>query len=346
MWRFLLPSFLLAVFGLFNLVGIKPYLLTNQIINIVVGLIVFFVIRQIGIVFFRLHATLAYIVFVLLLVLTLIIGEDINGSRRWIDLGVTNFQASEFFKVIYILFLSDFLARYQRSLDKLPTFLILLATLGIPVLLIFQQPDLETALFIGLIFMMICFFSSIKKSYLISLIVIGVMVMPLGWFLLADYQKNRLLTYINPQVDPTGTAYNMTQSIITVGSGQVLGKGLGLGKQSTLFFLPENHTDFAYASLVEQFGFVGGVVVIVLYMLIAIFLIHKIVTSVNERGDQSRFTLYYSIGFFVFFIFQVFVNIGMNLGLLPVSGTALPLISYGGSSMVTWMIGLALLNAK
>lgn len=346
MWRFLLPSFLLAVFGLFNLVGIKPYLVTNQIIYIGVGLAAFFIIRQIGIVFFRLHAVLAYIVFIILLIVTLIIGEDINGSRRWIDLGITNFQASELFKIIYILFLSDFLARYQRSLDKLQTFLILLASLAAPVLLIFQQPDLETAMFIGLIFVMICFFSPIKKTFLISLLLIGVLALPIGWLFLADYQKNRILTYIDPKVDPTGTAYNMTQSIITVGSGQIIGKGLGLGKQSTLFFLPENHTDFAYASLVEQFGFIGGVVVIILYMLIAIFLIHKIVTSVNERGEQSRFTLYYSIGFFVFFIFQVFVNIGMNLGLLPVSGTALPLISYGGSSLVTWMIGLSLLNAK
>ncbi|MCX7996760.1 MAG: rod shape-determining protein RodA [Patescibacteria group bacterium] len=346
MWRFLIPTFLLLVFGLFNLAGIKPYLLQSQVIYAVVALGVFLLIKKIGIVFFRINTPVWYAIFFILLLLTLFVGEDINGSRRWINLFFFNFQPSEFFKVFAILIISDFLAKNQRILKEFPVFLAIVASFTIPAILIFLQPDLETAVMISAIFLTIALFSEVPKKYIITLIVIAVLMIPLAWPFLADYQKNRVLSFIDPSVDPTGTSYNMTQSIITVGSGQLTGRGLGLGKQSTLFFLPENHTDFAFASLVEQFGFIGGLTVITLYLLFALVLIRTIVMNMGKKGEHNRFQYFFATGFFVYFIFQVFINIGMNLGLLPVSGTALPLISYGGSSLVTWMIGLAFLTEQ
>lgn len=346
MWRFLIPTFLLLVFGLFNLAGIKPYLLTNQIIYAVVAIIVFFIVKKIGVIFFRLNALPIYVVFIVFLILTLIVGEDINGSRRWINLFVFNFQPSEFFKIFSILILSDFLAKNQRILSNFSTFLLIIISFTIPAFLIYLQPDFETAVLISAIFLIICLFSEIPKKFIFSFVGFGLLLTPLVWFLLEDYQKNRILSFINPAVDPQGTAYNMAQSIITIGSGQLFGRGLGLGKQSTLFFLPENHTDFAFASLVEQFGFIGGLTIIILFFFIAWMLILTILRNMNKKSEHSRFQYFFTTGFFIYFIFQVFINIGMNLGILPVSGTALPLISYGGSSMLTWMIGLALLSEQ
>lgn len=346
MWRFLIPTFLLLVFGLFNLAGIKPYLLTNQLMYAGVALLVFFIVRKIGIVFFRINSPIIYGVFLLLFFLTLFIGEEVNGSRRWIDLYFFNFQTSEFFKVFSILILSDFLAKNQRILGSFSIFLGIVASFAVPALLIFRQPDLETAVLISAIFLVICMFSEVPKKYIFSLVLAGVLMMPAAWLFLEEYQKNRILSFINPQLDQHGTAYNMAQSIITIGSGQLTGRGLGLGKQSTLFFLPENHTDFAFASLVEQFGFVGGLVVIALYFILALMFITKILQHMNKKGDHNRFQYFFATGFFIYFIFQVFINIGMNLGILPISGTALPLISFGGSSLVTWMIGLAFLSEQ
>lgn len=347
MWRFLLPTLILAVFGLFNLAGIKPFLLQNQLIFVGVATAAFFVIRLIGMQFFRINSYLVYGVFIVLFILTLIIGTEVNGSKRWINLYVFNFQTSEFFKIFYILILSDFLARMHRHLKEFPVFLLILASFILPAFLIFLQPDLETAMFLAIIFMSITLFSAVPKNYLVSLVGLVILLMPVAWLFLAEYQKNRIMSFINPQLDPQGTAYNMTQAIITIGSGQFTGRGLGEGKQATLYFLPENHTDFAFASLVEQFGFIGGVTVIILFLILAVMLIMKIhhhMLNLRSNNEHNRFLFYFSIGFFTYFIFQVFVNIGMNLGILPISGTALPLISYGGSSMVTWMVGLAFLT--
>ena len=169
------------------------------------------------------------------------------------------------------------------------------------------------------------------------------MAVPLCWKVMKNYQRDRIVSFFNPNLDRQGTAYNMTQAIITVGSGKFAGRGLGLGTQSRLFFLPENHTDFAYSSLVEQFGFIGGFTVIVLYLTIAFYLIRKLMVYyyLKDPADKAKFL--YLVGFFSYFIFQIFINLGMNLGLFPVTGIALPFISFGGSSLVAVLIGIALI---
>lgn len=346
MWQFLIPSFLLFVFGIFNLVGIKSYLVTNQIVFFATGLAAFFLIRAIGTRYFRVNIKPVYFVFILLLILVIIFGENINGSKRWIKILFFNFQPSEFFKIFSMVIIADFLAKNQRILNNLSTFLMILLFAAIPAALIYKQPDLETAASTFLVIVLICAFSEIPKRFIISLLLFMGSMVPVLWRFIHTYQKNRILSFINPSIDPTGIAYNMTQAIITIGSGQLFGRGLGLGKQSTLFFLPENHTDFAFASLVEQFGFIGGSVTIILYFFLAAMIIRNIIFHYGKKGDHNRFAYFYSIGFLMYFLIQVFVNIGMNLGVMPVSGTALPLISYGGSSLVTWMIGLAFLSEQ
>lgn len=193
------------------------------------------------------------------------------------------------------------------------------------------------------IFMMLTLLSDMPKRYILYLCILLVISLPIGWNFMKDYQKNRIISFLNPQIDSQGTAYNMTQAIITAGSGKFIGKGLGSGTQSRFQFLPENHTDFAYSSLVEQFGFIGGIVVIILYLIIIFMLISKMLTFYYSRdsGDKRKFL--YTAGFLSFFVFQILINVGMNLGLFPVTGIALPFISYGGSSYVATMIGIALL---
>lgn len=338
-----LPSLLLFLFGLFSLLGIRHELVINHLIFFAVGLIIFFVIKAIGFQFFRLNAKFFYWLFVILLIVTFIVGIEVKGSRRWISFFFFNFQASEFFKIFFVVFMADFLAKPRMYTQQLRAFLESLGYVAFPALIIFKQPDLATALTFVFIYGITIFFSTIPKKYIFSFLLIAVLVIPLGFFSLHDYQKARIIGFFNPQVDTKGTSYNVTQAIIAVGSGQFFGKGLGLGTQSELHFLPENHTDFAFASLIEQFGFVGGSVIIVLYVVLGYSLVKKIVKYFYQKDDEGRYKFFYTLGFFAFFIFQVLINIGMNLGLTPIAGITLPLISYGGSSLVTWMVGLAML---
>jgi rod shape determining protein RodA len=220
---------------------------------------------------------------------------------------------------------------------------ITLALYAIPAFIILIQPDLGSTVIITFIFFVMAFLSQIPKKYVFMTLLAIVITLPIGWHFMQDYQQERITAFINPTEKQQTGAYNMIQSIITVGSGQFIGRGLGLGKQTTLFFLPENHTDFAYSSLVEQFGFIGGFTVILLYVTIAILLIRNLFKYYKEKDQTYSYKFLYTAGFFAFFIIQVFVNIGMNLGLMPITGITLPLISYGGSALVTWMIGIALL---
>ncbi len=338
-----LPSLLLFIFGAFTLLGVKPELFFNQIIFFVIGIGLYFFIKKMGSHFFRINVGFFYWFFIILLVATFLIGIEAKGSKRWIDLIFFNFQASEFFKVFFLLYFADYFSKNRLYGDQFQAFLKSLLIAGVPIFIIFKQPDLATALTFICMYVVLLLFSKVPKAYIINVAIVTMFILPLFFFLLKDYQKARIVGFLNPHVDQLGTSYNMTQAIIAVGSGQFFGKGLGAGTQSGLHFLPENHTDFAFSSLVEQFGFVGGGIVILLYGLLAYNFIKKIITYFYDRSEEGRFKFLFTLGFFTFFVFQVLVNIGMNVGLLPIAGITLPLISYGGSSLVTWAIGLALL---
>lgn len=339
----LLPTLLLNLFSFFNLLGIKKELVFNELVFLGIALGFFFLAKKIKLHFFRENAKFFYWLFVALLIATYIIGAEIRGSRRWIDFYFFNFQPSEFFKIFFVIFFADFFSRLKKNLDNLSTFLKSLLYFLLPTFIIFKQPDLGNALVYVAIYLTILLFSEVPKRYILTLTLICVLILPAGWLFLHDYQKDRLTSFINPEANQRGTSYNMTQAIITTGSGKFLGKGLGFGTQSKLFFLPENHTDFAFSSLVEQFGFVGGFVVIVLYIYVFILFVKRALLYVKHTDEENLFSFYFIVGFFAFFMFQTLVNIGMNLGMFPIVGIALPFISYGGSSLVSLLFAFGLI---
>lgn len=339
----LISSIFISVFSLFNLFGINQGLFLKQLLFLIVSYIGYFIVKSIGFNFFKINSRFFYWLFVIILIVTFVIGIEVKGSKRWLDLYFFNFQASEFFKLFFIFYLSEFLSEKKFFENNLLYFLKSLLIFIPPIFIIFKQPDLGNASIFIFIYLVLILFSKIPKKILASFFLSVSLLLPFSWFFLKNYQKNRILSFFNPHLDSQGTAYNMIQSVITIGSGKFFGRGLGLGTQSRLFFLPENTTDFAYASLVEQFGFFGGFLLIVFFGVIIYSLIKKIMKyfSKNDHDNQQKYLFY--IGILVYFVTQIFVNIGMNMGLLPIAGVALPLVSYGGSSALAFLITLAFL---
>ena len=343
MTQLLLPSFFLSLIGIFNIFGIRQSLATNQVLYTVIGFMTFLILKKIGRNFFAANYKFFYWLLIIFLIVTFLIGLEVKGSRRWIDFYFFNFQASEIFKGFFILFISGFLVRDYREVNPIRIFLQSLIYFLLPAFIIFKQPDLGNAAVYFFIYLMIILFSDLPKKYIFYFCLFLVLILPLGWQFMKGYQKDRIASFLNPQIDQQGTAYNMTQAIITVGSGKFIGRGLGLGTQSRLFFLPENHTDFAFSSLVEQFGFLGGFAVIILYIIVTYLIVKKIFVLYFLRDFTDKKNFLYAVGFLSYFVFQILINIAMNLGLFPITGIALPFISFGGSSFVALMIGMALL---
>ncbi len=339
----ILSSLILSIFSLFNLFGLNKDLFFRQLIFIIISFFVYFLIKKIKNFFYINRKDIFYWFFIILLLIIFIIGEEIKGSKRWIDFGFFNLQPSELFKPFFILFFANFFSKEYLFKNYFLVILKSFIYFLIPFLIIFKQPDLGTALVYLIIYFTILFFSKIPKKYLFSFFSILMIFIPVIWFFLKDYQKARLIVFINPSIDIQGISYNIIQSVISVGSGQFFGKGLGLGTQSKLFFLPENTTDFAFASLVEQFGFFGGFFVIVFFALIFYQLFKKILLYYYQKKD-NLFDFYYLIGLLTFLGFQFFLNIGMNLGIMPIAGVPLPFISYGGSAVLTILISFAFIK--
>lgn len=343
MWAILATSFFLVLFSFANLFGIRPQLFSSEAAYFIAALVAFFIFRKIGWRMIRDNAKPIYWIFIFLLVFTYLLGLEVKGSRRWIDLYFFNFQPSEFFKIFFVFFLADFFTRHRKDIEDTNVFLRSLLYVGLPALIIFKQPDLGNAAVFVFIYLIMLFFSNIPKKTILKTFLIFTALLPLGWFVLKDYQRLRLTTFLNLHTDQSGASYNMVQAMITVGSGKFFGRGLAQGTQSKLYFLPENHTDFAFSSLVEQFGFFGGICVLFFFFFLTVLLINRLRTHLFQRDEESFYKFLVILGFLSYFIFQVFVNIGMNLGVFPVAGIALPFISYGGSALVAFFIGLALL---
>lgn len=328
-WFFISLIFI-SFFSLFNLFGIKREFFWNQLVFFIIGFGVFFIFFRININFLKNNSQIFYFFSLLILTITFFLAPEIRGSKRWLTFYFFNFQPSEFLKPFFIIYLSDFLTKKTFSLIGV-LFLIL------PIFLIFKQPDLGTAIIYLIILLGLLFFKKNSFRWLFYSLGIFIILSPFFWFFLKDYQKTRIISFLNPNLDPQGTSYNLVQSIITIGAGGIFGRGLGLGTQSRLYFLPENHTDFVFASLVEQFGFLGGSILIFLYGLIIWRIIKKIFFL-----SQKDFSYFFLIGVVLLILSSVFINIGMTLGILPVTGIVLPLVSYGGSSIVSMMIVLGL----
>ncbi len=338
-----ISAFLLYAFGFFNLFGMRPDLASSVLIFGCVGIAIIFVVKSIGIHFFLSNAHIWYGVWVVLLVGLLIFGVDIKGSRRWIELPFFSIQPAEIFKIFFILYIARFLGVQHKSKSSVIRWIIVLLVIIVPIILIAAQPDFSDAFVLVIISIILLLVTNITRRHTIIALIFAVAISPFMWPLLEDYQQQRILSFINQEQDPQGTAYNMIQAIITVGSGGLWGKGLGYGTQTRLAFLPEHHTDFAYASLVEQFGFAGGTAVIVIYSVCIIVLAKK---SINlYMPGKTRFMTYFylHVGVLIFLTIHVIVNIGMNIGILPITGITLPFISYGGSSLLTWAITIGIL---
>jgi len=276
-----------------------------------------------------------YIVSIILLVLTVFIGKNVRGSVRWIDLGFFNLQTSEIIKPLLAIYYSSYLAKLKKIDWK--QLLVFLGITFIPVTLVAMQPDLGSALTLIFLPLALLAFSGQLWKLLILGTIFTALVLPIESKLLKPYQRQRLETFINPYSDPQGAGYNVIQATIAVGSGKIIGKGVKLGTQSHLNFLPERHTDFIYASFVEEFGLVGSLVLFLAY--IAIF--QSCIHGVKRLRDNQQVLL--SLSIFSLFFFQFVVNVGMNLGIMPVTGITLPLFSYGGSSLLSFAILAGLL---
>lgn len=287
---------------------------------------------------FERFATVIYLTSVAALIAVLWVGKYVYGARRWLQVGPFSLQPSEMAKIAVIVVLARYFARLINT-DGLTLRDLLLPVFltAVPFVLIVRQPDLGTAVLIALIAGTMTLFSKIERKTLGWLAATGTLLLPSAWFLLHDYQKQRILTLLNPDRDPLGAGYHIIQSKIAIGSGMLTGKGFLKGTQNALSFLPEQHTDFIFSVLAEEWGLVGSLAVILLFLAI-------IVWGLNIAGRcRDPFGTVLSFGVTAMITWQVFINIGMVMGLMPVVGVTLPFVSYGGSSVLTTMVGIGLL---
>ena len=310
----------------------------KQVIALGIACVSLFVVSQIHVSFYESTARFFYIVSIVLLAAVLLFGSTIRGTTGWFHLAGFSFQPAEFAKVALIIFLAWRIERQARRFEKWQ-FVVASGVMALlPVLLIMVQPDLGSASILIGVWFVLLMLSGTKKRYIFGLIGIFVLVAVMGWmFFLKDYQKLRILTFVDPARDPQGSGYNVSQSVIAIGAGQLRGRGLGFGSQSQLHFLPEAQTDFIFSVVGEELGFVGELIVLGLYGVLVWRLIRLVYRC---RSDFSAFTI---LGIMVMFILHIVVNIGGATGLLPVTGVTLPFLSYGGSSLIInfVLIGIA-----
>lgn len=280
----------------------------------------------------------AYLMSLALLGAVEVAGEVGGGAERWLDLGIVQIQPSELMKISLILALARYF--HGLTLDEVsrPLFLLVpLAIIGAPVALVLLQPNLGTATILALVGFALLFLAGLSWKYIVPAAAAGLAALPVGWQFLHDYQRERVLTFLNPESDPMGAGYNIMQSMIALGSGGVFGKGYLEGTQSKLDFLPEKHTDFIFVLFGEEFGLLGGAGLIALYALIIFF---GVMIALNARSQFARLV---AMGVTVNFTFYILINVAMVMGVIPVVGIPLPLVSYGGTAMITVMFGFGLL---
>ena len=310
--------------------------ISSQVANIMVALGVMYVFANVPPHYLRRIALPLYVCGVLLLVCVALFGEIVNGARRWLYVGVTRIQPSELMKIAVPLMLAWYFDRYEATL-KLKNYIIAALLLIVPIGLIVRQPDLGTALLISAAGAYVLFLAGLSWRIIIGLGVAAAACLPFVWGMMHDYQRQRILTLIDPTQDPLGTGYHTIQSTIAVGSGGLVGKGWLQGTQTHLDFIPERTTDFIFAVFSEEWGLFGNVMLLLLFLLV---IGRGIVITANA---PTLFTRLFGGAITLTFFTYAFVNMGMVSGILPVVGVPLPLVSYGGTSLVTICLGLGIL---
>jgi rod shape determining protein RodA len=323
----------LIVFSLFILNSIAPGLFPSYYIYIVLAVVSLWFFSQIGFDILSIFSTHFYVLSIVLLLLTLIIGRVTNGTIRWIPIGSFTLQPSELVRPLLLVFFANYLTKEKIDLKRFFKAAILLA---IPAILILVQPSFSVAVLTLIGFFGVLIASDFNKKYLLVGFLAIVVLIPVFWQILVPYQRTRLLNFLEPASDPLGAGYNSIQSTIAVGAGEFSGRGLGRGIQTQLSFLPEKQTDFIFAAVGEELGFVGTSLILI-FTFVILFRLTKIIENSSSPAARA-----YVSGFFLTYLIQVFVHIGMNIGILPVTGLPLPLVSAGGSSLLATMTALGI----
>ncbi|MFA6130002.1 MAG: rod shape-determining protein RodA [Candidatus Omnitrophota bacterium] len=317
----------------------------RQMLWLIIGLACFFIMSQIS---YRRLWDFNYFIYgvaIFFLFLVFALGIIRLGAQRWLRFAWFNFQPSEFAKLAVIIFLAKYFSR--KSVDDISLssakfgifkgIILPFIFVAIPMFLIIEQPDLGSGLMLLLVFVFLLYLTNVRLKYILILMFILMLPLPFFWHFLRDYQKQRLLVFLNPNIDPLGAGYTVIQSRIAIGSGGLLGKGWLSGTQSQLFFLPESHTDFVFATFSEQWGLLGSSLLLIMYYLI---IRQGFIIAQRTQDSFGRLLAY---GISLLLALQVSINIAMNMGLAPVVGLPLPLMSYGGSSVLVTFIALGIL---
>ena len=315
----------------------QPFAL-SQLIKILLGLIVFFFAAFSNIKTWIKSAYIIYAIALLMIIMVTFFGHTGMGAQRWLNLGFIHVQPSEFIKIALVMALARYFAWMNSvELTQIKNYIMPIFLLLVPFGLIVLQPDLGTAISMGLITVGMFYIVGAPKKWFLIAIILGVLAAPVVWFAgMHDYQRNRIITFINPEFDARGSGYQINQAKIAFGSGGIIGQGYMHGSQSQQSFLPEKQTDFIFTMLGEEFGFIGAFLLVLIYSWIIILLFWCAKTCRNRFGQLMCF------GFMLNFFIYYFINISMVLGLMPTVGVPLPLMSFGGSSLLSIMFGFGL----
>ena len=334
-----------SFFSLINLsgvVGIESQFFQRQLVFILIGLglmtaLSFFNYRYLK--NYSLPVLVLYFISLILLGLTFY-SRTIRGTNSWIILGNLTFEPAELAKLSIIILMAKYFSRRHVYIYQFRNIIIPALYLLLPLVIIINQPDLGSAVVLGLIWIRMMMAAGIDKRHLLAIILILVIVGYLSWmFVLEPYQKDRILSFVNPDIDPRGSGYNLIQSKIAIGSGGWFGNGFGKGSQAVLGFLPEAHNDFIFAALAEQFGLLG----IGFFLGLILWILYRVIDIGARSG--ANFGRLFSLGMAIFIFLHVFINAAVNVGLLPVTGISMPFLSYGGSHLVALMAGMGILQS-
>lgn len=312
----------------------------KQIVWISISLIIFFVFSFLDFRFLKRTEALVsiFLFFSGILFLLFILGTVANGSKSWLDFGSFSFQPADMMKLVLVLILSKYFSRRHVEIKNFKHIFISGFYAIVPFGLILLQPDFGSAMIIFFIWFGMVLVSGISKRHLLIVFLIGAGIFSLFWnFAFQDYQRDRISNFLNPLADIHGSGYNAFQSTIAVGSGQLIGKGLGFGTQSRLQFLPEYETDFIFAAFSEEWGFIGSMIIILLYVALILRILYF------ASYGATNFEILFGMGVAIYFMSHIIINVGMNLGLMPVTGIPLPFMSYGGSHLLTEFMALGIL---
>jgi rod shape determining protein RodA len=344
-WLLILFIFPILVAGLVTMKSFAPLeetgnFFNKQVIWILVSISVFFIFSFVDFRFLKRTDVLVaiFLVNAFILLSLFVLGKVSNGAKSWFDFGFFSFQPVDMMKLVLVLILAKYFSRRHVEIRDIKHIFISGFYAFVPFILVLLQPDFGSAMVIFFIWLGMVLVSGISKVHLLLVFGSGFMLFVVFWFFIfAPYQKDRIANFINPLADIHGSGYNAFQSTIAVGSGEIVGKGLGFGTQSRLKFLPQPQSDFIFAAYAEEWGFIGSFLILLLYLAI----IWRILYSATLGAHN--FEILFSMGIAIFFMTHILINIGMNLGLLPVTGIPLPFMSYGGSHMLFEFAGLGIL---